>query len=94
MEDFSKAIHLNPLYADAYNNMGFTYYTIGQDQRAIEYYNKAITLKSDYALAYSNRAIIFFEQGNKALGCRNAQKACALGKCKTLESAKNTGYCR
>ncbi len=94
MEDFSKAIHLHPFYADAYNSMGFTYYTIGQDQRAIEYYNKAITLKSDYALAYSNRAIIFFKQGNKKLCCRDAQKACALGKCKTLNYAKDKGYCR
>ena len=94
MEDFSKAIHLNPIYADAYNNMGFTYYTIGQNQKAIEYYNKAITLKSDHAIAYSNRAVIYFRQGNKELCCRDAQKACELGNCKTLESVKDKGYCR
>jgi hypothetical protein len=32
-------------------------------------------------------------QGNKELGCYDAQKACELGSCKILEAAKVKGYC-
>lgn len=94
MEDFIKALHLNPNYTEAYNNKGLTYYLIGQDQGAIEYYNKSITLKSDYTNAYSNRAVAYFKKGDRNRGCLDAQKACELGNCKTLHSAKDKGYCR
>jgi len=33
-------------------------------------------------------------QGNKKLGCFDAQKACGMGICKALELAKGKGYCR
>ena len=92
--DFNKAIRLNENYAEAYNNKGFTNYKIGQYQLAIEDYNKAITHKSDYADAYCNRAVVYLEQGYNKIGCSDAQKACDLGNCKTLESAKGIGYCR
>ena len=94
MEDFNKAIRLYPNYAEAHYNKGLTYFMIGQYQNAIEYYNKVINLKSDFADAYRNRALVYFKQGNRNLGCLDAQKACELGNCKTLESAKNKGYCR
>jgi len=94
MEDFNKAIQLNPNHAEAHNNKGYTYYMTGQDQRAILDYNKAIHLKPDYVDAYCNRAVIYFRQGNKELGCLDAHKACKLGNCKTLDSAKDKGYCR
>ena len=94
IKDFNKAINLYPNYAEAHYNKGLTYFMSGQYQSAIKYYNKAITLKSDYADAYSNRAVAYFKKGDRNLGCLDAQKACELGNCKILKSAKDKGYCR
>ncbi|MCU4139364.1 MAG: hypothetical protein MW690_001296 [Methanophagales archaeon] len=44
IEDFSKAIELNPNYAGAYYNRGIAYAKLNQHERAIEDYNKAIEL--------------------------------------------------
>jgi len=94
IEDFDKAIRLKQDYADAYNNRGGAYFKRGQYQPAIDDYNKAIRLKQDYADAYNNLGIVYLNQGNKNLGCYNAQKACALGNCKTLETSGCKGYNR
>ena len=90
IEDFNKAISLKKDYVDAYNNKGIACAQLNQYQLAIENLNEAIRLKPDFANAYFNRANIYLNQGNKKLGCLDAQKACALGNCKLLD----TGYCR
>jgi len=85
---------LNPDSAQTYYNRGITCGELGQYQSAIEGYNEAIRLKSDYADAYYNRGVAYLLQGNKEIGCSDAQKACILGNCKILEKAKSKGDCR
>jgi lipoprotein NlpI len=80
--------------AERYYNRGIAYDELGQHQRAIEDYTEAIRLEPDYDAAYNNRGIAYLMQDNNNLGCRDAQKACALGLCKTLELAKRKGLCR
>jgi tetratricopeptide (TPR) repeat protein len=94
IEDLNKVIRLDPASFDAYNNRAFIYIKLGQYQQALEDYSKAILLKPDYTDAYNNRAIVCFTVGDKLSGCRDAQKACKLGDCKTLEGAKGKGLCR
>jgi protein O-mannosyl-transferase len=94
MDDFNKAIRLKENYAEAYYNKAITYASLGQYQLAVEDYNKAISINPDYAYAFNNRGAIYFKQGNNKLGCLDAQKGCALGKCKVLEWAKGNGLCR
>jgi len=94
IDDFNKAIELKENYIEAYNNRGFTYDKIGRYQRAIEDYDQAIRLKPNYAEACANRAVAYLKQGRKESGCRDAEKACELGHCKTLDSAKEIGFCR
>jgi protein O-mannosyl-transferase len=94
IEDYNEAIRQKPDVANAYNNRGIAYNNLGQYQRAIEDYNEAIRQKPDVANAYNNRGFDYLKQGNKNLGCRDAQKACALGNCKTLEWARGKEYCR
>lgn len=67
---------------------------LGNNQSAINDFNKAIRLKENYVEAYMNRGVAFLKQGNNTLGCRDVQKACALGNCKTLKSAQVIGLCR
>ena len=94
IEDYNEAISRQPDYAIVYNNRGIAYYKLGQYQHALTDFNEAIRLRPDLAEAYNNRGAAYFIQGNNNFGCRDAQKACALGACKTLNIAKGKGYCR
>ena len=93
IEDYNKALRLKPDFAKAYYTRGSAYRYLGKYQRAIEDYNEAIRLKPDYVEAYNNRGVTYLLQGNNNLGCRDAQKACALGDCKLLDLAKSKGLC-
>jgi tetratricopeptide (TPR) repeat protein len=85
---------MKPDNAEAYCNRGTAYAKLGQYKLAMEDHNEAIRLKTDYADAYNNRAITYFMQGSDILGCRDAQGACVLEKCKLLDMLKLKGYCR
>lgn len=93
IEDYNEAIRLKPNYSHAYYNRGYTYSKLGQYPQAIEDYNEAIRLKLENVSVYYNRGRAYFTQGNKELGCTDAQKACELGDCKLLEDAKSRKYC-
>jgi Flp pilus assembly protein TadD len=93
IEDYNEAIRLKPDF-NAYYNRGNAYTKLNQYQLALKDYNEVIRLNPDYAEAYNNLGVVYFIQGNKNLGCRNAQKACELGKCKILEMVTGKGDCR
>ena len=59
IEDYERAIALNPFYYTAYNNMGVLLGKMSLSARAIEYFNKAIALSPDYIDAYYNRGITY-----------------------------------
>jgi tetratricopeptide (TPR) repeat protein len=60
MEDYNKAIELDPNYADAYYNRGLAHYDLKEYERAIEDYNKAIELDPNYVNAYYNRGLAYY----------------------------------
>jgi tetratricopeptide (TPR) repeat protein len=93
IEDCNKAILLKPDYAPVYSNRGKAYAELGQYYPAIEDFNEAIRLKPDDVNAYNNRGFAYLLQGNNTLGCRDAQKSCAMGLCTVLEWAKGKGQC-
>ena len=55
LQDYTKAIDLNPDDANAYNNSGVAYHLKKEYESAIADYTQAIQLKPDYAIAYNNR---------------------------------------
>ena len=59
IQDYDKAIKVNPGKANAYNNRGWAYYLLKQYDRAIQDYDKAIKLDPEFALAYNNRGIAY-----------------------------------
>ena len=59
IEDYDKAIELNPNLAQPYFNRGNAYAKLGEYERAIEDYNKAIKLNPDDAEAYINRGLVY-----------------------------------
>lgn len=93
-ELFNHALYVTKDNYVAYNSRGITYGELGQFNLAIRDFNEAIRLKPDYARAYNNRGFAYLLQGEMILGCSDAQRACKLGNCKTLEFAKSKGYCR
>jgi len=78
IQDYNKAIELNPKYALAYTNRGFAYGRQGNYDLAIQDYNKAIELNPKYALAYTNRGFAYGRQGNFDLAIQNYTKAIEL----------------
>ena len=93
IKDCNEAIRLKPDNALVYSNRGKAYAKSGQYQPAIEDFNEAIRLHPDDVNAYNNRGFAYLLQGNNNLGCRDAQKTCALGLCIVLEWAKGKGQC-
>lgn len=84
----------NPACWMAYNNRGLIYFGLGEYRRAIEDFTKAIEIKPDLANVFCNRSSVYLNLGDNISGCRDAQKACELGNCKSLEDAKSIGLCR
>jgi len=93
LEDYNEAIRIKPDVAMFFNNRGNVFKELHQYETAIADYNQAILLKPDYALSYHNRGIVYLIQGNKELGCLDAQKACEYGACLLLEFSKEKKYC-
>ena len=86
IEDYNKAIELNPNFANAYKCHGDAYYLLEQYERAIEDYNKAIEdynkaieLNPNFADAYKWRGDAYYllEQYERAI--EDLSKAIELG---------------
>ena len=68
IKDFTKAIEIQPRYAEAYCYRGIAYHEKGQFDRAISDCNKAIEINPKLALAYNirSRARFFKKEYEKA----------------------------
>jgi tetratricopeptide (TPR) repeat protein len=91
--DFDETIRLKPDDPHPYYDRSTVYAKLGQYVRAIEDLDHDILLKPDDIRAYFSRAVIYLNQGNKESGCWDAQKACELGNCEILKSARSKGVC-
>lgn len=75
---FTKAIKLEPDYAEAYNNRGATYHILGNYQQEIKDLNKAIKLKPDLVEAYFNRGTAYDMLGIYGRAIQDFHKAIEL----------------
>ena len=64
IDDYNKALIINPQFALAYLNRGLAYFSQGDYQRAIDDYNKALKINPQSALAYSNRGLAYLSRGD------------------------------
>ncbi len=62
VEQFKKAIRINPQYADAYYNLAKTLNQMGKTDEAIENYKKAVEYNSGLWQTYYNIGIIYAGQ--------------------------------
>jgi tetratricopeptide (TPR) repeat protein len=78
IEDYNKAIELNPKNAEAYNNRGNAHSELNKHEEAIEDFNKAIELDPKYAEAYNNRGNAYYELNKHEEAIEDFNKAIEL----------------
>jgi tetratricopeptide (TPR) repeat protein len=80
INDYNKAIELNPADADAYYDRGIIYYYLKQYNKAINDYSKAIELKPNFAYAYNNRGFTYLWLGKCEKAKSDFDKAIEISK--------------
>jgi len=78
VQNFDKAIEVNPSYIDAYNNRGLVKAELKDYAGAIQNFTKAIELNPDYAYAYNNRGLVKMELKDYAGAIQDFNKAIEL----------------
>ncbi len=63
IEDYDRALQLDPDFPDVFNDRGWIYVRTGKFDQAIADFDRAIELKPDYALAFVNRAAAYMGKG-------------------------------
>ena len=61
LKEFTRAIEMNPKYADAYNNRANIYGRTGRIQEAITNYNRALELNPNIWQSHENLGAIYFD---------------------------------
>ena len=79
IDNYSKAIKINPKFSKAYNNRGIAYVWKKQYDLAIADFTKAIELDPKNGKAYNNRAIVYSYQGETDKARQDLHKAQSLG---------------
>ena len=79
IDNYSKAIKINPKFAKAYNNRGVAYIWKKKYYLAIADFSKAIELDPKNGKAYNNRAIVYSYQGETGRALEDLKKAKSLG---------------
>ncbi|GAB4329326.1 MAG: tetratricopeptide repeat protein [Bacteroidales bacterium] len=92
LQDFSRAIELNPKYTVAYNNRGIVNGMLGNYQAALNDFNKAIELNPEYADAYYNRGNVNYYLKQFIEACSDWSQAAYLGSPQAAEIKKK--YCK
>ncbi len=78
IEDFTKAIILDPSYADAYWSRGKAYGKIGQADKAIEDYDRAIAINPSNSEIYFSRGLARQKTGRMNEALKDFTRAIAL----------------
>jgi tetratricopeptide (TPR) repeat protein len=66
IENFKKAIELDPALSSAHNGLGGAYKIIGRNDEAIDSWEKSLELKPDFDFPVYNLGVAYLEKGNKA----------------------------
>ncbi|MDC1449350.1 tetratricopeptide repeat protein [Candidatus Thioglobus sp.] len=75
INNYKKALKINPYYADAYSNMGNVLKDKGDLEAAIESYKQALKIKPDYAQAYNNMGNALKDKGDLEAAIQSYKQA-------------------
>ena len=79
IEDYDKALRLDPRDVEVYSNRGLVYEQLGEHQRAIQDYGEAIRLDPQHAPAYARRAVAYTVLRMDAEAQQDIERAVELG---------------
>ncbi|MBI4685867.1 MAG: tetratricopeptide repeat protein [Nitrospirae bacterium] len=71
IDEFKKAIEINPSHAVAYSNLGYIYFDLGLFDKAYEYQSRAVDFAPNYANAHYGLALVYKVRGDKAMAKRH-----------------------
>jgi tetratricopeptide (TPR) repeat protein len=78
LEDYNKAIDLDPNFAQAYYNRGLQFQDKEDFDKAIQDYTKAISVDQKYKEAYYNRGNAFMKEGDSNKAIQDYSKAISI----------------
>jgi len=78
LDDYTKAIELQPDFSKAYHNRGHTYFRMDKNERALADLDRAIHLDPYDATAYNNRGGVYQNLGQNELALADYTKAIKL----------------
>jgi protein O-mannosyl-transferase len=78
LDDYNKAIEINPKNAEAYNNKGVSLSNLKEFKEALSNYNKAIQFRPNYQDAYYNRANAYISLENPENAIKDYDRALTL----------------
>jgi tetratricopeptide (TPR) repeat protein len=95
--DYTRAIELNPAFAEAYSNRGNVYASTGQLTQAIADYDRAIERNPNLAQVYGNRALNYAmlgkpEQAKKDLAAATRLSPSLASYAKRVSERFNLGF--
>ena len=76
--DYEQALHLNPRYGEALNNLAAVYYAEKDYKRAEKLYRRALRLMPNSATAYNNLGTAYFADGKTKQGAEAYRTAFSL----------------
>ncbi len=79
LNDYSKALILNPKNAEAYLYRGFLYYQQEDYQTAMGDFNQALEIDPENPFAYYNRGMIYLKLKQEDEACDDFHNACERG---------------
>jgi tetratricopeptide (TPR) repeat protein len=80
VESHQKAIGIDPLYAEAHNNLGNSLRDLKRLDEAVQHYQRAVDLKANYAQAYNNLGVAQRELGRSLAALASFQRAIAINR--------------
>lgn len=79
LDDFAKAIELNPQELTYYSELAYVNMRVGRNQEAIEVLNKSLAIDSEYAEAYRLIGVAYLQLKENSKACEFFNKAKELG---------------
>jgi tetratricopeptide (TPR) repeat protein len=79
IEFLQKEKELSELVAYAYNNRGYSWYKLNENENAINDINKSIKLLPTNSYAFKNRALVFLKKSDKENACLDLEESLKLG---------------
>lgn len=84
ISEYTKAIRIDPRYADSYNNRGAAYGELGQIDRAIADHTKAIEVDPNFDMAYNNRGYAYRQKEQYIRAIRDYSNAIKINPSLTI----------